>query len=51
MIYIEIPSKNAARWTPKATFGMNIVIRLATMKVAQSISDTFQRMMFMPMYA
>ena len=50
MIYTEIPIINAAKCTPNATPGMNIVIRFATRNVAQSTSETFQRIMFMPMY-
>lgn len=51
MNHTEIPSMNAARWTPKATPGMNAVIALATMNVTQSTSDTFHLTIFMPMYA
>lgn len=40
----------AARCTPKATFGMNMVIKFAARNVAQSISETFHRMIFIPMY-
>jgi hypothetical protein len=50
MIYTEIPSMNAAKCTSNATPGINIVIKFATRNVAQSISDTFHRMIFKPMY-